>query len=107
MPRCNTLSVIIPGRNEDFMRHTVEDVLAHSGSDTEVIAVADGYWPTPVLEDHPRLQMIHFSEAVGQRAAMNAGAMLSKAKYIMKLDAHCAVDEDFDAKLIPRTWNRT
>ena len=101
MPRAKELSVVIPGRNEEFMRHTVEDVLAHSGEDTEVISVCDGYWPPHGLDDHPRLQIIHFSEPVGQRAATNAGASLSRAKYIMKLDAHCGVDEGFDAKLIP------
>lgn len=102
MPRAKILSVVIPGRNEQFMRHTVDDVLAHSGADTEVIAVADGVWPEPPLADHPRLQMIHFSEPVGQRAATNAGVMLSKAKYIMKLDAHCSTDEGFDEKLIAK-----
>jgi len=100
MPQAKQLSVIVVGRNEQFMRHTVDDVLAHSGPDTEVIAVADGYWPNPALEDHPRLQMIHFSESVGQRAATNAGAMLSRAKYIMKMDAHCSTDEEFDVKLM-------
>jgi len=96
------LSVIVPGRNEQFMRHTVEDVLAHSGPTTECICVADGYWPQPVLEDHPRLQIIHFSKPVGQRAATNAGARLSQAKYIMKLDAHCATDEGFDEKMMAK-----
>jgi len=94
------LSVIVPGRNEEFMRHTVDDVLEHSNDDTEVISVCDGYWPDPALQDHPRLQVIHFSEAVGQRAATNAGAILSRAKYIMKIDAHCSTDEDFDVKLM-------
>lgn len=102
MPRAKELSVIIPGRNEEFMRHTIEDVIAHSGPDTEVIAVCDGYWPEPVISDHPRVQIIHFSEAVGQRAATNAGAMLSQAKYVMKLDAHCSTDEGFDRKLIDK-----
>jgi len=96
------LSVIVPGRNEQFMRHTVDDVLAHSSEDTEVIAVCDGYWPDPPLEDHPRLQVIHFSDPVGQRAATNAGARLSQAKYIMKLDAHCAVDDGFDVKMLDK-----
>ena len=96
------LTVIIPGRNEQFMRHTVEDVLAHSGPTTEVCAVCDGYWPSPGLEDHPRLQLIHFGEPVGQRAATNAGAKLSRAKYIMKLDAHCATDEGFDVKMMEK-----
>jgi len=94
------LSVIVVGRNEQFMRHTVDDVLSHSSSSTEVIAVADGYWPDPPLQDHPRLQMIHFTEPVGQRAATNAGAILSRAKYVMKMDAHCSTDDGFDVKMM-------
>ena len=100
--RAKALSVIVAGRNEQFMANTVNDVLEHSGPETEVICVADGYWPPPGLEDHPRLQMIHFSESVGQRAATNAGAQLSNAKYIMKLDAHCATDEGFDEKMMAK-----
>lgn len=94
------LSVIIPGRNEEFMRHTVEDVLAHSSKDTEVIAVLDGYWCDPPLVQHPRLQVIHRGESIGQRAATNLGVSASKAKYILKLDAHCGTDENFDEKLL-------
>jgi len=82
------------------MRNTVEDVLNHSGDETEVIAIADGGWPEPVLQDHPRLQVIHFTTPVGQRAATNAGARLSTAKYILKLDAHCSVDDGFDVKML-------
>lgn len=94
------LSVIIPGRNEIFMRQTVENVLANIRGNTEVIAVLDGYWPDPVLDDHQRLKVIHHTVPVGQRAATNDGARLSRAKYVMKLDAHCAVDEGFDVKLM-------
>jgi len=100
--RAKLLSVIVPGRNEEFMRHTVEDVLAHSSEDTEVISVCDGYWPNPPLVQHPRLQVIHLGEAIGQREATNIGAQASKAKYIMKLDAHCGTDEGFDVKLIEK-----
>jgi glycosyltransferase involved in cell wall biosynthesis len=96
------LSVIIPGRNEEFMRHTVDDVLAHSDESTEVIAVCDSYWPNPPLVHHPRLQVLHFGTAVGQRAATNYGAHVSRAKYVMKLDAHCSTDEGFDRKLLAK-----
>lgn len=102
MSRAKLLSVIVPGRNEEFMRHTVDDVLAHSGEDTEVIAVCDGYWPEPPLVHHPRLQVLHFGAPVGQRAATNYGAHVSRAKYVMKLDAHCSTDEGFDLKLIAK-----
>jgi len=44
--------------------------------------------------------VVHHNISIGQRAATNEGARLSKAKYIMKLDAHCAVDEGFDVKLM-------
>jgi hypothetical protein len=101
MGRAKALSVVVPGRNEEFMRHTVEDVLAHSGPDTEVIAVCDGYWPEPPLVQAPRLQVIHLGESIGQRAATNLGVKASHAKYVMKLDAHCGTDEDFDEKLLP------
>lgn len=96
------LTVIVPGRNEQFMRHTIEDVLAHMKADTEIVAVCDSYWPDPPIVDHPMVKIIHTTTAIGQRAATNLGAQVSHAKYIMKLDAHCAVDEGFDVKMLDK-----
>lgn len=96
----NDLSILIPSRNEMFLRRTIEDALAHSEADTEVIAIADGCWPDPPLEDHPRVILVHHTVAIGQRAATNEAARISRAKYVMKADAHCAFDQGFDAKLI-------
>jgi len=115
MSQDKELSVIIPARNEMFLQTTIKNVLENIEADTEIIAVCDGYWPEQPVMDHPRVNVIHFTESVGQRAATNAGARLSQAKYIMKLDAHCAVDKGFDRKLIdgcqydwtlvPKMWN--
>jgi len=109
------LSVIIPARNEEFLQATLDDINANMRGDTEIIAILDGYWPDPGIPDHPRITLIHHTEPVGQRAAVNEGARLSSAKYIMKADAHCAFDEGFDIKLmadcdpdwtvIPRMYN--
>lgn len=109
------LSVLIPARNEQFLARTIQDVLANLRGDTEIIAVCDGNWPWPATPDHPRVHLIHHSKPVGQRAATNEAARMSTAKYIMKLDAHCAVEEGFDIKLmadceqdwtvIPRMYN--
>jgi len=109
------LSVIIPARNEEFLQRTIDDILSNFEGDTEIIAILDGYWPDPGIPDHPRLTLIHHTEAVGQRAATNEGVRLSRAKYIMKCDAHCAFDKGFDVKLmadcepdwtvIPRMYN--
>ena len=84
-----------------FMAQTVEDVLAHSRADTEVIAFLDGDWPPHRgIRDDPRVKVVKTTVPVGQRAATNLGAQLSRAKYIMKLDAHCSVDEGFDVKIL-------
>lgn len=109
------LSVIIPAREEQFLAKTIEVVLANAEANTEVIAILDGYWPSPPIEDHPKVVFVHHTTSVGQRAATNEGVRLSNAKYIMKLDAHCAVDKGFDVKLmadceydwtvIPRLYN--
>lgn len=92
--------MLIPARQEEFLKPTVEDVLAHAKGDTEVIVVLDGAWADPPLAQHPRVQIVHLPTSIGQRAATNLAARISTAKYIAKLDAHCSVDDGFDVKLI-------
>jgi len=94
------LSVVIPARNEEFLQKTIDAVLDAAEAQTEVIAVLDGYWPEPKLIERPGLRTIHYDQSIGQRAATNAGVKASDAKYIMKLDAHCAIDKGFDVKMI-------
>src|SRR4026208_2486044 len=94
------LSVLIPSRQEPFLRHTIEDVLSVIQADTEIIAICDGSLPVEPIEDHPRVKLVLLPKPIGQRAATNLAARMSRAKYILKLDAHCRVDVGFDAKLI-------
>ena len=94
------LSVLIPSRNEEFLERTITGVLQASEADTEVIVVLDGEWSVTPLQQHPRVTIVYLPESIGQRAASNLAAKLSKAKYIMKLDAHCILDQGFDRKLI-------
>jgi hypothetical protein len=60
----------------------------------------DGAWSEPGLTDAPNLTIVYFPESIGQRAATNQAARLSQAKYVMKIDAHCVVDEGFDVKMM-------
>lgn len=92
------LSILIPARNEEFLKRTVEDILSHIEADTEIIVVLDGY-ETDLPVD-ARLHVIHKVESIGQRAATNEACRLSSAKYVMKCDAHCAFDQGFDRKMI-------
>jgi len=94
------LDVILPARNEQFLHLTIKSILDNMRDDTNIIVVLDGYWPDPPINDDKRINIIHFTEPVGQRRATNLGARISGAKYIMKLDAHCIVDEGFDVKLM-------
>jgi glycosyltransferase involved in cell wall biosynthesis len=94
------LSVIIPARNEEFLNRTVHEVLSKSTADTECIVVLDGAWPDEPLEQHDRLHIIYNPVAIGQRASINVAARMSRAQYIMKLDAHCILDQGYDTKLI-------
>ncbi len=92
------LSILIPARNEEFLKRTVEDLLSNIEAKTEIIVVLDGYETDLPL--HPHLRVIYNPESIGQRAATNQASKLSKAKYVMKVDAHCAFDKGFDRKMI-------
>lgn len=94
------LSILIPARNEQFLKNTVEDLLKNIRGKTEIIVVLDGAWSSPALSSDERLTVVYHPVSVGQRAATNEAARLSKAKYLMKVDAHCAFDEGFDVKMI-------
>lgn len=82
------------------MAQTIEDVLKNKRADTEIIAVLDSKWANPPIEQHPDVNVIYVPEVIGQRAATNIGVKLSKAKYVMKLDAHCSWDEGYDLKML-------
>ncbi len=94
------LSILIPARNEMFLARTVQDILDNIEGNTEVIIGLDGAWAEPVIKDHPRVTIFHVTESIGQRGMTNQLCRLSKAKYVMKADAHCAFDKGFDVKMI-------
>lgn len=108
------LSILIPARNErfpsggktpagqqlDLLNITLKNVLANTGERTEVIAVLDGAWPLEAVGQHPRLTVVYNPEPVGQRAATNQAARLSRAPWVMKLDGHCAVAPGFDEAML-------
>ena len=94
------LSVIIPARHEMFLSRTVDELIKNKRGKTEVIVGLDGEWADPPIKDHPDVTILYFGESIGQRAITNRCVSLSKAKYIMKVDAHCAFDEGFDVKMM-------
>lgn len=109
------LSILIPSRNEMFLSETVKNILKNIRGNTEVIVVLDGAWADPGIPDAPNLTVIYHHESIGQRAATNEAARLSQSKYLMKIDAHCMIEEGMDVKMmaemrddwtmVPRMYN--
>jgi len=83
-----------------FLKNTIEDIVKNRRAETEVIALLDGAWADPPIPQMPNVNIIYVPKAVGQRAGANVAARLSKAKYLMKVDAHCSFDEGFDQKML-------
>ncbi len=94
------LSIIIPARNEMFLAKTIENILENIEGNTEIIAILDGKWADPPIPQNDRVTVIYHPESVGQRAGTNEVARMSKAKYLMKVDAHCSFDKGFDVKMM-------
>lgn len=94
------LSVLIAARNEKYLQKTLDDILANAEGDIEIIVVLDGYWPEQPIPDNKKIILIHHTESIGQRQSINEAAKIAKGEFIMKLDAHCAVDKGFDVKLV-------
>ena len=83
-----------------WLARTIEDILEHAEGDTEILVGLDGTWAEPPIRDHPRVTLLHVSESIGQRQMTNQLARLSSARYVMKVDAHCAFDQGFDVKMM-------
>jgi len=94
------LSILIPARQEEWLAQTIQGVLAHTRDDTEVVAVLDGAWAAPPVPDHPRVTLLYVPVPLGQREATNVAARVATGQYLCKLDAHCAVDENFDEQVV-------
>lgn len=94
------VSIIIPARNEKFLYQTLNDILQHATGPIEVIVILDGYWcPANEFLQDDRVHYLHRGKAQGMRDGINSAVSISKGEYILKLDAHCMLDQGFDEKL--------
>lgn len=90
-----TVSVIIPSRSERFLDATIADIQKKFKGPFEIIVTLDGEWAKPLK----RVRYIYNERAKGMRTAINQAVAIAQGKYIMKLDAHCMIDEGIDEKL--------
>ena len=93
------LSVIIPNRNSPFLTKTIEDLLAKSEGEVEIVVHVDENPPERYVDD-PRVHYAHPSAPQGLRRGINTAASLAKGEHIMKIDDHCLVGQGYDRILI-------
>lgn len=101
------LSILIPARNEEFLQRTIFDLMEHIEGDTEILAGLDEMGLEEAshiiakFAGYPLMPLFRWSEeAIGQRAMTNKLASISKAKYLMKVDAHCSFSQGFDVEMM-------
>jgi len=89
-------SIIVPSYKDPLLQKTIDSLLQNAEGEIEVIAVLDGYWPSPQLREDKKVRVIHLGKNRGMRGAINAGVLASKGKYIMRTDEHCIFGKGFD-----------
>ena len=90
------VSIIIPSREEVYLKNTVEDLLNKATGDIEILAILDGPTPHELPKEDKRVKYLQVQNPRGMRYCINAGAEISTGKYLMKLDSHCILSEGFD-----------
>ena len=94
------VSVIIPARKEKYLVDTINDLYSQSTGQIEVIVVLDGRAGHDYkMPEHPRLKVVQNKYPQGMRSCVNDAAKVATGKYLMKIDAHCKIDEDWDKVL--------
>lgn len=91
------VSVVIAARNERHLPRMIGHLRQRLTGDYEIVCVQDGppYQPLP---EHPRLR-VYNREHTGLKPSINFAASQALGKYLLKLDAHCAISEGLDETL--------
>ena len=92
------VSVMIPCVQEDYqyLKRTIDSLWSNASGPIEIIVAFDGFVPdtTPVDIRH-----VSFVPMVGQRVAMNQMVDMAEGEFILRIDAHCAISQDWDARM--------
>jgi glycosyltransferase involved in cell wall biosynthesis len=90
------VSIIIPSRDEVWLKPTVDDLLTRAGGEIEIIAIVDGPTSQPLPDENSKVKLVFLPEPMGMRHGINIGANLATGKYLMKLDSHCQMTPNYD-----------
>jgi glycosyltransferase involved in cell wall biosynthesis len=91
-----SLSIVLPVYREPYLNNTLRSLL--SAEDIEIFPVIDGCKTDPIIEDH-RIKPIILEKNIGMRGAINEGIKRATGEFLMKIDAHCVIEEGYDKAL--------
>jgi glycosyltransferase involved in cell wall biosynthesis len=90
------LSVIIPSYKDPLLHKTIDSLLENAEGEIEIIPVLDGYWPETPIRNDERIKVLHLGKNRGMRGAINAGILISRGEFIMRMDEHQVVGRGYD-----------
>ncbi len=97
------LSIVIPSRNEIFLKKTIEDVLLKATGEIEIFPILDGYEiPEEEIVHDSRVHYLRIPKGDGKchkRQGINMMVEQCHGEYVMSLDAHCMMAKGFDEQL--------
>lgn len=93
------VSVLIAARGERHLPRMIAHLYERLTGSYEIIVVQDGA-PYQAIPDYPRLRVFN-NEYAGLKPSINFAAAQATGKYLLKLDAHCAVSEGID-EILPQ-----
>lgn len=98
-----SLSILIPSKNEPYLKQTLEDIIKHSETSPQILVGLDGWQPDFEMSE---VTFIH-RDNIGQRAITNELFRYSNGDYVMKTDAHCSFGQGFDRKMLEEIDDKT
>lgn len=94
------VAILVPCHNEEADVHaTVEKLLRNRYPDFEIVAINDGSNDQTgavldqLAEKEPKLRVVHLARNFGKAMALRAGAMASRAEFLVCIDADTQLDE--------------
>ena len=90
------VSVIIPATEDErpYIERTIKSIKDNASGPIEIILICDGWGESYAVD-----KIICNGNRLGQRASVNMAAELASGKYLMRLDAHCAMSPGWDARM--------
>jgi poly-beta-1,6-N-acetyl-D-glucosamine synthase len=102
------VSILVPCHNEEeYIRATIEHLARNRYPDFEIVAINDGSTDRTeaILEElaqvHACLRIVTLEQNVGKAMALRAGALASRAEFLMCVDADALLAEDALLWMIP------